>query len=373
LAAPLISFPSLSVDLTGIEGWPRLSGAWQQLHAQAQRPTFFLSAAWVDAWLAVYGSELDPALLCIRDGGDIVGMALLCRQVRRRGPLQVTRLFFNTAGEGADSPVVEHNALLCAPGRRSMLTRVLMDHAAHQRWDEFVLSGVRRDDWHLPAPGGGVMVSEDWHPSPYVDLNRVRATGGAWLDTLSANTRGQIRRSMRLYADRGPIQLDEAHDAGEAMTRLNTLIELHAARWEGRGKPGAFASDRQRDFHRRLIESDQADARTQLLRISAGPSLIGVLYNLRFGDHVSYYQSGFAYETDNRLKPGLVCHALAIEHALQTGAAEYDFLAAANSGARYKHSLANGSREMGRIKLQRPGLKRRALELMQLAGRKWRS
>jgi CelD/BcsL family acetyltransferase involved in cellulose biosynthesis len=48
------------------------------------------------------------------------------------------------------------------------------------------------------------------------------------------------------------------------------------------------------------------------------------------------YQSGFNYEEDNRLKPGLVSHRVAIEHCLAAGDAVYDFLAGDD---RYKRSL----------------------------------
>jgi len=48
------------------------------------------------------------------------------------------------------------------------------------------------------------------------------------------------------------------------------------------------------------------------------------------------YQTGLVLETDARLKPGLVCHALAIEHARAAGADTYDFLAGAQ---RYKTTL----------------------------------
>ena len=42
---------------------------------------------------------------------------------------------------------------------------------------------------------------------------------------------------------------------------------------------------------------------------------------------ISNYQSGFLYESDSQLKPGLVSHMLAIDHNLDSGARTYDFLA----------------------------------------------
>jgi len=48
------------------------------------------------------------------------------------------------------------------------------------------------------------------------------------------------------------------------------------------------------------------------------------------------YQSGFRYENDPAVKPGLVSHYLAIERHLTAGAAIYDFMAGAT---RHKQSL----------------------------------
>ncbi len=54
---------------------------------------------------------------------------------------------------------------------------------------------------------------------------------------------------------------------------------------------------------------------------------------------VSAYQSGFAYALANsHRKPGLTCHASAIEMYLAEGVQKYDFLA---GGDRYKLTLAN--------------------------------
>ena len=51
-------------------------------------------------------------------------------------------------------------------------------------------------------------------------------------------------------------------------------------------------------------------------------------------------QSGLAYHEDRRLKPGLVCHTLAIEHHLLRGSREYDFLGGEAQPVQYKRSLS---------------------------------
>ena len=88
-----------------------------------------------------------------------------------------------------------------------------------------------------------------------------------------------------------------------------------------------------------------------LLEVSAGTELIGALYG--FVDHgrLYFYQSGFHYETDNRLKPGFLTHYLAIRHYLeQSTVNEYDFLA---GDSQYKRSFATETRPLYWIVVRR--------------------
>ena len=63
------------------------------------------------------------------------------------------------------------------------------------------------------------------------------------------------------------------------------------------------------------------------------------------------YQSGFLFEADAKLKPGLVSHVLCIEDHLQNGMALYDFMA---GDARYKSSLGQPGPDMRYVLVQRP-------------------
>jgi CelD/BcsL family acetyltransferase involved in cellulose biosynthesis len=81
-----------------------------------------------------------------------------------------------------------------------------------------------------------------------------------------------------------------------------------------------------------------------LLRITAGSSTVGYLYNFIHRGRVYAYQSGFDYAgAGAHEKPGLTCHRLAIEHYLSEGMDSYDFLAGED---RYKASLANTSTDL---------------------------
>ena len=81
----------------------------------------------------------------------------------------------------------------------------------------------------------------------------------------------------------------------------------------------------------------------ELLRVSAGADIIGYVYNLVYRGHVYAYQTGILYESNPRLKPGLVSHCLCIERHLEEGSDVYDFMA---GDARYKASLGEPGPDM---------------------------
>ena len=94
----------------------------------------------------------------------------------------------------------------------------------------------------------------------------------------------------------------------------------------------------------------------RISRTLAGDQTIGVLYNFVHDGRVLNYQSGFLYESDGRLKPGLVSHVLAIQDSIARGERSYDFLA---GGGGHKSRLANREHAMKWIAIGRDSPERR--------------
>jgi CelD/BcsL family acetyltransferase involved in cellulose biosynthesis len=171
-----------------------------------------------------------------------------------------------------------------------------------------------------------------------VDLARLRSTGADFLAGLSANTRYQVRRSDRDYAACGPLVTRRAATAAEAHGWLDELAALHQAIWIARGHAGAFAQPFFAHFHHALIDRALQRGEIDLLRITAGPRLVGLLYNFRYRGRMLAYQGGFDYAGAGRhQKPGLTCHHQAIRFSADAALDRYDFLA---GEGRYKRSLA---------------------------------
>lgn len=325
----------------------------------------FQSWAWIGCWLRHLPSVVAPRLMSVSIGPEVVGLGVFVpRRERRHGLLHVHGLHLNETGDIRMDPInIEYNGLLVDSrvGNAPIVRHSLIHLAERENeWDELYLSGLdakTTESWMESAReiGLGIRLRAKKR-CDYVDLDGVRRRGGDYLGLLSRNTRHQIRRAMRIYEAHGPIAVAAARSATDGLDILDELKKLHQGYWIRRGHPGAFGCGFFEVFHRELIEKRFDAGEIQLLRISAGNKRIGCLYNLIKDGWVSAYQSGFCYESDSRLKPGLVSHFLAIKHNLAEGARIYDFMA---GDSRHKRSLGTDSHDLRWLVVQRPhvGLK----------------
>ena len=351
--------------------WPPAGrGAWQALFALSDEASPFLSLSWTGEWLSTFGESLRPAQLVFDDAtGRTIGTCLLTRRAKAFGPIALRRAYLNTDGEDpSESVIIEHNAVLTAPGHERQVADALADYLDATNVDEFYASGLGEHDvdrLRAAFPRWGFEV--EWRESPYVDLTRLRLEGRSHLDVLSANTRAQMRRALRAYASRGAFTIEVASSPAEAETMLAELISLHNTHWRRKGQEGAFASLQRQRFHGGFTHAGVVAGECVLLRVRIADQTIGVVYFIVAKGLVHFYQAGFAYDSDPKIKPGLVTHHLAIEYFLQHNYREYDFLASAPNEGRYKRSLATDVRRLGWVMLSRAGIRRAVFDLARSA------
>jgi CelD/BcsL family acetyltransferase involved in cellulose biosynthesis len=337
--------------LSAIGDLATVEASWRALEAEAA-PSFFQTWTWVGCLAAERFA--DPVLLRAERGGRTVALALLNRT---RGRFGAELLWLNESGDPAlDAIYVEHSGVLLALDAgnllpaclRAILTAPIAPSASRRGvWRlnrQLRLAGV--DAAHLAAAQhAGALYLIQKSTAPFVDLTALAAGPDAYLASLSANTRYQIRRSDRCFARLGPLAVRQAETLDEGLAFLDALAALHQASWAARGVTGAFANPAFLHFHRSLVTRGFPRGEITLLQITAGPLVLGYLYNLRLHHRVLAYQSGFDYAAATtyagpHAKPGLTCHHAAILHARADGATAYDFLAGPD---RYKTSLARAA------------------------------
>jgi CelD/BcsL family acetyltransferase involved in cellulose biosynthesis len=356
---------TVELDVQPASAWPRLSSDWRALAEQAPNASFFLTADWADAWMRTFGEALQPDILVFRASGRIVGACMLVRRSVRVGPIPVTRLYLNMAGEDEiEDTTIEYNDVLCLDGWQDAVTASLAAWLGTRPWDEFFATGLS---------GGAIAAALEWRtlrsseplrvarPSYYVDLAAARQASPDFDQCIGSRSRKNVRRYLNLYRGRGEIRTEVPADAEGAVAMLDEMIALHQATWRTRGKPGAFVSPRIVEMHRGLVRGTFRSGATQLIRVSAGDTVIGIAYNFVFRAKVCAYQQGLRLEPDRRLHPGFVTTACAIQYCLDRGFEDYDHLAGSHID---KQALSTGSRTLEWVSWRRRTVATRSVDVL---------
>nr|WP_228289079.1 GNAT family N-acetyltransferase [Marinobacter salinisoli] len=333
-----------------------LADDWQSLETLAQ-PKVFLSWQWIGTWLSVYEPKL--IVLRVKNRGKLVGLGLLTESAERRHRiLRSRRLRLHQTGCPSEDQIwIEYNGFLAEKGLEAEIAKAGIDYLKRTRtgWDEVVFGGVETEYAHRLTRASALTPHIIWDVPCYgVDLRALRSTGRNYLDTMSRNTRHQIRRSLRRYEMLGPVVLERPASVDEAESVFESIAPLHLLRWgSGPGESG-FANPEFLRFHKAYIRKYWQQGGADLVSMKAGGEVIAVFYNLVYQNRVYFYLAGIRAEQDNKLKPGLLGHSLCIEDYADRGADFYDFMGGQD---RYKVQLAEPHQQLVQLELQRNRVK----------------
>jgi Acetyltransferase (GNAT) domain len=336
--------------------WPDISPLWQGVAGASPHSSFFLTTDWIETWLESFCDLVRPSILVFESGRSAVGACLVVSTVYRRALFPIRRVSLNAAGEPAkDTTYVEFNDVLCRPGWEEPIARALVDHLLSLEWDELSLDGFCEGIALTAVQNALTDFAQDIRvkPSYYVDLVTLRRSQCPYENELGPKTRKHLRQNLRYYGERGPLRVEAAGNPAEALEMINRLADLHQKTWAERGREGTFASARFRGFHRALVSRSFQRGAIQLLEVLAGEETVGLLYNFVYRGKVYFYQSAYNYE-DRRSSPGMVTLYHAVQHCLDAGLEEFDFLAGDDG---YKKSLSTNSRRLVWAVFRKPKVK----------------
>jgi CelD/BcsL family acetyltransferase involved in cellulose biosynthesis len=340
-----VANPELRVVERPAAAWPDVAPLWSELVSVSQC-SFFLTTAWVESWLEVFGTQLHPSILTFTSGSQVVGACLLVNSRPGFNPFFIKRVSLNTWGESAtDTTYVEFNNLLTRIGWEAPVAKALAEHLRDQDWDEFNLPGFSWGPAYDALKGefDDLVCEENPNPCHHVDLAALRSSGRTYEMAMSAGARKHLRQNIRYHSEMGAVRIEAAADLEAARAMFEELAELSRKYWATKSQRSSFSSLRFTTFHRALIGKCFASGGVQMLRISAGQQTIGVLYNLIHRGKVYFYQCGYLYTSDKRLSPGRVALSLAIQYCLDAGYDDFDFL---SGQGKYKEWMSTDSRSL---------------------------
>ncbi|CAN5324371.1 hypothetical protein BH11PSE11_BH11PSE11_28940 [soil metagenome] len=318
---------------------------WTPLYQSAFNGAAFLSQDWIETWLETYGIDFEGSWVWWTSDEKVVGGCLLLTRRISIAGMEFQSLFLNAAGfTSARSPVAECNDVLCVEGFDEAVADDMIALLAEMEWDRFVLVACLTDGVIKRVVTGTPSIKTEFEnkPAPYIKL--LELPDGPFTTHLTGNTRSQVQRCRRIYESTdGPVTVSPAPDLETAMEYFEEMARMHNDRWTSKGMAGSFSNQLAAGFHRKLIRRLWSSGAVDLVCVKAGAVTIGVLYNFIGHDKVYFFQSGFAYQKNNKLKPGLLTHCMAIENYRLQGMREYDFLA---GESRYKRSLETHERAL---------------------------
>ncbi len=335
-----------------IEDTQNLKQEWLSLESKTE-PSFFLSWAWIGVWLKTYRPQ--AFILRIHFEDELIALAIIVKASQKRHHfLHARSLHFHQTGHPMQDQIwIEYNGLLAQSTHHENAVSALFNYLTtqDQDWDELVIGAITDDEADLWAHKSGLYRHNLWTaPSYGIDLKALKSSGQPYLNTLSRNTRYQIRRSQRKYEAIGPITITRATNTNEALEFFEQAGPLHLKRWGNQLGQSGFANENFMAFHCTLIQETWPTDNIDLIKLQVDNKPIAFFYNFIYKKRVYFYLCALKQEQDSTLKPGLMGHALCIQHYLGQGLEYYDFM---GGNDRYKASLGKKAQQLYQMTLQK--------------------
>lgn len=326
-----------------------LQRQWQLLQ-EGQSLPFFLTWSWISCWVETY----DPNLVIISAmyENQLVAIGLFTRSTQNRhGFIKSHQYRLHQMGDILlDQIWMEYNDFICIDKYRVAAVNACLQalQQSEERWDEIILSMIstsRADDIQKAISGSHILLTNTCYSK---NLDNIRDDNPQYLATLNSNTRYQIRRSIRLYEQlHGKIEYSFAKDVDEALDFFHEAGKYHVLRWHDSG----FKNRQFMLFHENLIKKSIENNAINLMKITSGEITIAILYFHLMDRDVYFYLQGVNYESNKKLKPGLVAHALATQYYLDKGMRKYDYM---SGYSQYKCQLSNPAEDLVTLCIQKP-------------------
>jgi CelD/BcsL family acetyltransferase involved in cellulose biosynthesis/glycosyltransferase involved in cell wall biosynthesis len=312
------SAPITTEEVHGIGSLAELARGWAHLWERCPTATPFQRPEWLLAYARVFcapGRAAEPWAIVARRAGQLVGIAPLCTRGR------TTTLLGDGISDYLDV-IVDRG---CTWSATDSLVSALGAHC--ERGNNVVLDGLKDTSPLLASSVPSSCVDEVLarEACPFLQLP-------AGIDPVPRAMREKVRYYRRRAERLGGVELEGA-TGDAARGALETLFELHGARWAARGEQGVLADSDVRTFLRDAVPALAAvgAARIGELRIGGRPAAAMLLLRDAWAD--AYFIGGFAPSFAS-VSPGTLLLACEIERARREGRAELDFL---RGGEAYKY------------------------------------
>ncbi len=302
---------------------PKKKQAWLSLSNSHYNPNVFLTIDWLKLWWEVYATEKDELhLVYIWQEQCIIAIYPLYIQDRK-----VAR-FIGTGESEADEVCSEYLDVLVNKNELTPIYDVV--GKLHEQLlakklslifndileNSHILKIVRRFNTHaitmLESTGARYFVQL---PNTYQEFEK----------SCSKNFISQAKRKMRSFK-RLNSEVMQVKNSDDLELVFNELVKLHNSSWAGKGKLGAFESNKFRHFHLQFAQIMLSNDCLSMKVLKIDNIIVGVIYNFSYKGTKAFYQMGIDSTIKHNVSVGTLLHLLEIESSIHNGHCIYDFM-----------------------------------------------
>ena len=325
---------------------------WKEVHSRSDAKCPLLSWAWMSELLSM--ANTNYVFVSVHKGEIPIGVGIIF--LKRHG-LKTVGYLNRTGNIKLDQPWIEYNDFLVDSTFENEARTSLIAHCFDTLSCDELVVGASLKATLASFSLYFKKTRVEWYSQTYqVDLTNF-ANKAEFLSSLSSNTRYQIHRAVREYNKSGAPLVEKATTTEQALAWLSDAAPHHIARWGDTRVGSGFENPHFVNFHKGLINSLFPKGKVDLLKISFGGQNIAYLYNFIVDKCAYFYLSANIYSNSmasaKHTKPGLVAHALAIEHYIKQGFHTYDFM---GGESQYKRSFATQGEPISIVRFQRDNM-----------------
>lgn len=308
-------------ELTSIEQLQSIEDLWIDLWQRDRSATPFQSPHWALPWFRHFGSgEILTVIAREKDRLEALAPTIILRD--DDDPSESLGILMGTG----HTDYLDMLSTSAAPVD-AMLTRLAEADCA--MWD---FQQLRESSLLLtsPAPSHREDIVENQDACLVLSIE---GAGEALANITSSHFRKKLRYYRRSLEREGTVTFTTP-TAETLDAFMLALFDLHGARWKVRGLPGMLADSVDRSFHREVARCMLGAGALRMHAMHLNDRIIAIFYGFAHHGTVYYYLGGYDPALE-RLSPGTIVVAHAIEQAAGEGATTFDFLRGAED---YKYA-----------------------------------
>lgn len=307
-----------------------LRHSWDDLLAQSEVSTPFLTYEWVEAWWIAFGKLREPFVLeFLGPTGECMGFAPLCRISRRdiaKVNIPLRTLCFLGTGTGGTTTGL---GLIMRRGYEASGACRLLDWLSTSRseWDILDLH-LMPAEWLSTQTLLGELHRRRWFCAQSQATHLIvplRDTYQMYLKSLSKTMRTELPYKQHRLSQKYRVNVEKVCSEVELGPALDMLFQLNTERWQERGERGSFGTHEKRIFGREMAKRFFSRGWLDFWLLKLDGRIAAIEYGFRY--NAAYYPLWVALDTHfHAFSPGTVLRSRIIQKLIRDGVRVYEFM-----------------------------------------------